>query len=119
MKKEEIDKYNELEEKICEEAEKILKWYKENVDPLKGEDPEFEGIENNLIWYGNGSLRACVTLPIELLYREEAKQEYLDKLEKEAQLKRHQAIIDEKNRQLEREKTKYERYLELKKEFEA
>lgn len=122
MMKEEVDRFLELEDKIYNKADELLQWYRENIHPLKDEDLSFEYIDENEIWY-SGYDRAgdgcSLQLPLEMLYREEAKQEYIDKLEKEAQLKRHQEIIDRKEEELRKAKAKYERYLELKKEFEA
>jgi hypothetical protein len=121
MTKEEVDRFLELEDKIYNKADELLQWYRENIHPREGEDLHFEYIDENEIWYSGydrGGDGCSLQLPLEMLYREEAKQEYIDKLEKEAQLKRHQEIIRKKEEEIKRAKAKYEQYLKLKEEFE-
>lgn len=122
MTKEEVDRFLELEDKIYNKAGELLQWYRENIHPREDEDLSFEYIDENEIWYSGynrGGDGCSLQLPVEMLYREEAKQEYIDKLEKEKQLRIHQEIIEKKEKEMKKAKAKYERYLELKKEFEG
>jgi hypothetical protein len=123
MKEEEYTQYILLKKKLEKSCLDLLKWAEKHpeLEVPKYDKIFFDVIEDGYIFY-EGYLKTgnpyyidiYYTLPVNLLFSEEKKDEYINKRKEKIENKKKEI----ENKKKENEKKRYEKYLELKKEFE-
>jgi len=122
-----VEEYLDLSIEIEDAANKLLEWAEKVPEIIVPTYSvlSFEYIEDNKLWY-TGYENYCgysedvgFILPLNLLYSEENRQAYVNKIKEEKRKKEERKKQIEKEKKVKRQKELFEYYQELKKEFEG
>jgi len=128
MTKENYELYKQLQKDLEDSAMDYLHWYNDNIQAIQGlEYLDFECIEEDEMWFNGFSNDGCYSdsfqeiFPVERLFLDDlGRKQFFDEFHQQAEkLKRDKMNRDKEAEKKEEllKKERYEKYLELQKEF--